>query len=63
MIYDGWLNTDIDSIGKVTISSNASVTVTTTKYHSFDKRFLSDILATIPQTPLTTFNINQTVTA
>lgn len=62
MIYDGWLNTDIDNISKVTVSSNSSVTVTTTKYHSFDKRFLSDLLSAISETPLVTFNIKEAVT-
>ncbi|OMD67629.1 hypothetical protein [Paenibacillus odorifer] len=62
IIYDGWLNVDIDSLTKKVISSNSQLTVTTTNYVSFDKRYMTDIVSSIPQTPLVSYNVKEAVT-
>jgi hypothetical protein len=62
IIYDGWLNVDIDSITKSVIRSDSSMTVIQGNYKCFDKRYLTDIASAIPQKPLISFNVKEAVT-
>lgn len=47
LVYDGWLNVDLDSITKETLKENESVKVTQSKYSSFDRSFIADIVSTL----------------
>jgi hypothetical protein len=62
IIYDEWLNVDIDSITKKVIRSSSSMTIVQGNYKCFDKRYVSDIAAAIPQEPLVTFNVKEAIT-
>ncbi|OZB98046.1 hypothetical protein [Paenibacillus sp. XY044] len=49
LVYDGWLNVDLDIITKETIKENESVKVTQSKYSSFDRTFIADIVSALGQ--------------
>ncbi|QWU14406.1 hypothetical protein SAMN04487895_101716 [Paenibacillus sophorae] len=63
IVYDGWINVDIDSITKTVIKETPSMTVTQGNYACFNDNYLTDILSAVPETPITTFNIKSAVTA
>lgn len=56
IVYDGWIDFDIDSISHQTITSNQSITVKQSKYTSFDPQYLSDIKSNLNLNPLITIN-------
>lgn len=49
LVYDGWLNVDLDSITKVSLKEDDSVKITQSKYMSFDRNFINDIVSTLGQ--------------
>lgn len=52
IVYDGWLDIEVDNITKTTIKEDDNVKVTSSKYMSFDKRNITDILQAVPQKPI-----------
>lgn len=63
MIYDGWIDFDIDSVSHITIKSSQSVTVRQSKYTSFDPQFMIDLRSTLSIIPLVTINPKKELTA
>ncbi|GAB6989380.1 hypothetical protein [Paenibacillus pini] len=55
LVYDRWLNTDLDEITKVTIRENELCKMTQSKYLCFDRSYFSDIIAILGQ-PLIKLN-------
>lgn len=49
LVYDGWLNVDLDKITKETLKENESVKVVQSKYSSFDRNFITDIVSILGQ--------------
>ncbi|MEK4006364.1 hypothetical protein [Paenibacillus sp. FSL H3-0333] len=62
IVYDGWLNIDIDSLTKKVVSSNSTMTIIQGNYNCFDRRYLSDIVSAVSQSPLVAFNVKEGVT-
>lgn len=60
IIYDGWIDFDIDAISN-TITSNHSITVKQSKYTSFDPQFMNDIKSNLNFNPLITINNREEV--
>nr|WP_222125651.1 hypothetical protein [Paenibacillus xylanexedens] len=56
LVYDGWIDLDIDSVSRNIIISNRSVTVKQSKYSSFDSQYMSDIKTKLNLNPLITIN-------
>ncbi|MFB5759073.1 hypothetical protein [Paenibacillus medicaginis] len=66
MIYEGWINVDINGITKNTdkyIKYNQLVTVTQSKYGCFDRRYMSDLLNAIDKQPLAVYKPEMEVSA
>lgn len=57
LVYDGWLDIDLDSFSNNILRQNEFVTVKQSKYRSFDKQFMKDALATIKDELIVRINI------
>lgn len=47
LVYDGWLDIDLGSLTKTVIKQDENVTVTQSKYRSFDKQLMQDAISSI----------------
>lgn len=57
LIYDGWLDIDLDSLANNIIREDSHITVKQSKYHSFDKQYFKDAIATIKGKLIVSLNI------
>ncbi|PZT57474.1 hypothetical protein [Paenibacillus silvae] len=61
LVYDGWIDLDIESVSQNTIVSNRSITVKQSKYTSFDPQYMADIKSNLNLKPLITINEKEEV--
>ncbi|ATF13666.1 hypothetical protein A616_17260 [Brevibacillus brevis X23] len=47
LVYDGWLDIDVDSLTKRVVKQDQHMTVKQSKYLSFDKQFMQDAISNI----------------
>ncbi|MCM3110003.1 SusD/RagB family nutrient-binding outer membrane lipoprotein [Lederbergia lenta] len=52
IIYNGWIDIDLDSLTNNTLDSSEAVTVRQSKYMSFDNQYLTDILNYVKVDPI-----------
>ncbi|WP_220687698.1 hypothetical protein [Paenibacillus lautus] len=56
MVFDGWLNIDVDKLTNDIIKDNDRVTVKQSKYGCFDNQFMIDALNTVGVNPIVQIN-------
>lgn len=57
LVYDGWLEVDIDKLTNNVIKENEYVTVKQSRYGCFDSQYLTDIVNLLNQEPIVKLNI------
>jgi hypothetical protein len=57
IVYDGWLNIDVDALTSDTIKQNDHITVKQSRYGCFDDNYLTDVINSINQKPIVKLNV------